>query len=350
MRRYHDLLPNASCRGVKFMSAIGVRIRDADLSLADMRRIATTAERAGYETAWLPENMGRDAVAELISLVASTERITIGTGIVPVFGRRPTLTAAAVATAAAIAPGRVILGVGIGHRDALVSGHGIEFSRPLEHTREFVEIARRLLHGESVEYVGDIYKVGRFRVSCVPASPVPVFVAALRPAMLRMAGAVADGVLMNWATPARILEAIEHIRAGAREAGRSPDEVRTACYLRTCVSDDTERVERASREQIAQYGSMVYYRNYFAEIGFAAEAAALEAAWAKGDAASAANVVDRRMIRALTIYGSPAECRERLAAYRDAGLDLPVIAPFPIGEPVVETFERTVAGCAAVAG
>ena len=168
--------------------------------------------------------------------------------------------------------------------------------------------------------------------------------------MLRMAGAVADGVLMNWATPARIREAIGHIQTGAREAGRSPDEVRIASYLRTCVSDDTERVERACREQIAQYGSMVYYRNYFSEIGFAAEAAALEAAWAKGDAAAAANVVGRRMIRALTIYGSSTECREQLATYRAAGLSLPIIAPFPIGEPVVETFERTIFGCATVAG
>jgi probable F420-dependent oxidoreductase len=332
------------------MNAIGVRIRDADLSLADMGRLATIAEEAGYQSAWLPESMGRDAIAELIALVGTTKRITIGTGIVPVFGRQPTLTAAAMATAAAIAPGRVILGVGIGHRDALVGGHGVAFSRPLAHTKEFVEIASRLLRGESVEHVGDIYRIGRFRVECTPSSPVPVYVAALRPAMLRMAGAVADGVLMNWATPDRIREATEHVRAGAREAGRSPDEVRIASYLRTCVSDDAERVERASREQIARYGSMVYYRNYFSEIGFAAEAEALEAAWAKGDAAGAVDVVDRRMIQALTIYGSAAECRERLEAYRAAGLDLPIIAPFPIGEPIVETFERTIAGCAPATG
>jgi len=331
------------------MSAIGVRIRDPDLSLADMRRLATVAEGAGYESAWLPENMGRDAVAELIALVSATKRITVGTGIVPVFGRQPTQTAAAVATAAAIAPGRVILGVGIGHRDALVGGHGIEFSRPLAHTREFIEIARRLLRGESVKYSGDIYRVGGFRVDCTPSTPVPVYVAALRPAMLRMAGAVADGVLLNWATPSRIREATEHVRAGAREAGRSPGDIRIASYLRTCVSDDTERVERASREQIALYGSMVYYRNYFTEIGFATEAAALETAWANGDAEAATNVVDRRMIQALTIYGSPAECRKQLAAYRAAGLDLPIIAPFPIGEPVAETFERTIAGCALTA-
>ncbi len=332
------------------MSAIGVRIRDADLSLADMCRLASTAEEAGYQSAWLPETMGRDAIAELVALVGATKRLTVGTGIVPVFGRQPTLTAAAMATAAAVAPGRVILGVGIGHRDALVGGHGIEFSRPFAHTREFVEITRQLLRGESVENVGDIYRIERFRVDCTPSSPVPVYIAALRPAMLRMAGAIADGVLMNWATPDRIRESIEHIQAGAREAGRSPDEIRIASYLRTCVSDDTERVEQACRTQIARYGSMVYYRNYFSEIGFAAEAEALEAAWAKGDAAGAADVVDRRMIQALTIYGTAAECRARLETYRDAGLDLPIIAPFPIGEPIAETFERTIAGCAPVAG
>ena len=112
------------------MNAIGVRIRDADLSLADMGRLATIAEEAGYQSAWLPESMGRDAIAELIALVGTTKRITIGTGIVPVFGRQPTLTAAAMATAAAIAPGRVILGVGIGHRDALVGLSLIHISEP----------------------------------------------------------------------------------------------------------------------------------------------------------------------------------------------------------------------------
>lgn len=329
------------------MSAIGVRIRDAELSLSDMSRLATVAEDAGYENVWLPESMGRDAIAELIVLAGATKRISIGTGIVPVFGRGPTLTAAAMATAATMAPGRVILGVGIGHRDSLVSGHGVDFSRPVAHTREFTEIARRLLRGESVEYAGEIYRIGRYKVDCAPPSPVPVYIAALRPAMLRMAGAVADGVLMNWAPPERIRAAAEHIREGARAAGRSPDEVRIASYLRTCVSDDTDRVERACRTQIARYGSMVYYRNYFSELGFAAESDALAAAWAKGDPDAAADIVHPGMIRTLTIYGSPEECRARLDEHRAAGLDLPVIAPFPIGEPVAETFERTIKGCAA---
>ena len=331
------------------MSAIGVRLRDANLSLADMARLSTVADGAGYESVWLPESMGRDAIAELIALSGATERIAFGTGIIPVFGRTPTLTAAAMTTAATMAPGRVILGVGIGHRDGLVAGHGVDFSRPVARTREFVEVARPLLRGERVSYHGEIFKISGYQPDCAPPAPVPVYIAALRPAMLRLAGAVADGVLMNWATPDRVRESIEHIHAGAREAGRSPRKIRVASYLRTCVSDDTGRVEQACRVQIARYGSMVYYRNYFTELGFGGEAEALEAAWAKGDANGAAEVVHAAMIRALTIYGTADECRERLAAYDDAGLDLTVVAPFPIGEPVAETFERTILGCASVA-
>lgn len=328
------------------MNNLGVRISGSDMPLEAMRALVGVAERGGYESIWIPESMGRDAIAELIVLVGESERIKVATGIVPVFAREPTLTCAAMATAAALAPGRVILGVGIGHRDGIVNGHGVPFARPLARTREFVQVARRLLRGESVGHNGKVFDIGQYAVSCSPASPVPIYVAALRPAMLRMAGAFADGVLMNWATPQRVRESIEHIHAGAREAGRSPDEVRIASYLRTCVSDDTERVERACRAQIARYGSMLYYRNYFTEIGFADEALALEKAWSAGDAKAAADVVDRRMIQALTIYGTAEECRQRLAAYSEAGLDLPIIAPFPIDEPISETFERTIAGCA----
>ena len=330
------------------MSALGLRLRESNLSLAEMCRLATLAEETGYDSAWLPERHGRDAISELIVLAGATARITIGTGIVPVFGRQPTHAATAMAVAGIVAPGRVALGIGIGHRDHLETAHGVaDFARPLARTREFAQIARALLRGETVTHTGDIFAIGRYKVECPPPQPVPVYVAALRPAMLRMAGAVADGVLMNWATPDRVREAIPHIHESARKAGRDPAELRIASYLRTCVGAESDQVEQASRVQIARYGSMEYYRNYFAEIGFADEASALEAAWARGDAEAAGAIVDRRMIRALTVYGTAAECRDRLAEYREAGLDLPIVAPFPIGEPIAETFERTIAGCMA---
>jgi probable F420-dependent oxidoreductase len=328
------------------MAALGVRVRDSQLSVAQMRDLVRLAERQGYDSVWLPESMGRDAFTELTALVLAGERIRVGTGIVPVFARLPTVAAAAMATAATLAPGRVILGLGIGHQRALEEGHGVQFSQPLQHVREFAIIARHLLRDGKVSYRGDIYTVKHFQLDAPPPQPVPVYLAALRPQMLRLAGAVADGVLMNWATPDYIPQAIEYIRQGAEAAGRSRHDVHMACYLRTCVTDRPEMVEQASREQIARYGSMVYYRRYFASIGFVAEADALERAWQRGDGAAAIDAVSQSMIRALTIYGSAAECRQRLQAYCDAGLQLPIIAPFPIGEPIQETFVRTIEGCA----
>jgi probable F420-dependent oxidoreductase len=327
------------------MTAIGVRLRDSRLGLADMRQLVGLAERLGYDSVWLPESMGREALTELTALVLSSERIRIGTGIVPVFARLPTSAAAAAATAATLAPGRVILGLGIGHQSALENGHGVRFYRPLQHTREFATIARRLLREGKVSYDGEVYTIKHYQLETPPPQPVPVYLAALRPQMLRLAGAVADGVLMNWATLEYVPQAIAYVREGAEAAGRSPDDVRIACYLRTCVTDAPEVVERATREQLARYGSMVYYRRYFAGIGFETEAEALAHAWERGDRDAAVDAVTEPMIRAVTIYGSAEECRQRLQAYRDAGLQLPVIAPFPIGEPIRETFARTIEAC-----
>ncbi len=327
------------------MTTLGVRIRDIHLSMPTMQELVRLAEARGYASVWLPESPGREVFTELTALVMSSERIRIGTGIVPVFARLPTVAAAAMNTAAVLAPGRVILGLGIGHRPAMEGGHGVSFSKPFQHTREFTAIARQLLREGHVSYDGEIYRIKHFQFDAPPPQPVPVFLAALRPQMLQLAGAVADGVLMNWASLDYIPEAIAHIRQGAEMAGRSPGEVEIACYLRTCVTDQPDVVEAACRTQLARYGSMTYYQKYFERIGFADEANTIADAWQRGDGEAAARAVTLPMIQSTTIYGSAETCRQRLQAYRDAGLQHPIIAPFPMGEPIQETFVRTIEGC-----
>ncbi len=327
------------------MTTLGVRIRDSHLAISSMQELVRLAESRGYASVWLPESPGREVFTELTALAMSSERIRIGTGIVPVFARLPTVAAAAMNTAAALAPGRVILGLGIGHKPAMEGGHGVTFARPFQHTREFTAIARQLLREGQVSYEGEIYRIKQFQFDAPPPQPVPVFLAALRPQMLQLAGAVADGVLMNWASLDYIPEAIAHIRQGAEAAGRSPDEVEIACYLRTCVTDQPEVVEAACRAQLARYGSMTYYQKYFERIGFVDEATIMAEAWQRGDREAAMQAVTLPMIQSTTIYGSAETCRQRLQAYRDAGLQHPIIAPFPIGEPIQETFVRTIEGC-----
>lgn len=328
------------------MTALGVRIRDNGLALSDMRDLVNLAEEKGYDSVWLPESMGRDALGELTALLAMSQRIRIGTGIVPVYARLPTIAAAAIATAANIAPGRAMLGLGIGHQSALEDGHGVPFSQPLQHVKEFATIVRRLLADGQVNYTGQIYRIKHYQLEAPPPQPVPVYVAALRPHMLRLAGAVADGVLMNWVSLDYVPQAIAYIREGAQAAGRSLNDLTIASYLRTCVTDNPEIVEQATRQQLARYASRVYYERFFASIGFPDEAAAIAQAWQRGDREAAVSAVTDPMIKAVTIYGTADECRQRLQAYRDAGLQLPIIAPFPIGEAIRQTFARSIAGCA----
>jgi alkanesulfonate monooxygenase SsuD/methylene tetrahydromethanopterin reductase-like flavin-dependent oxidoreductase (luciferase family) len=152
---------------------------------------------------------------------------------------------------------------------------------------------------------------------------------------------------MNWASLDYIPEAIAHIRQGAEAAGRPPEDIEIACYLRTCVTDQPDVVEAACRAQLARYGSMTYYQKYFERIGFADEATRIAEAWQRGDREAAVAAVTLSMIQATTIYGSAETCRQRLQAYREAGLQHPIIAPFPIGEPIQETFVRTIEGCMA---
>lgn len=327
------------------MALLGVRLRDNALPFPAMRELVRLADARGYDSAWLPESQGREVFTELTALVLSSSRLRIGTGIVPVFTRLPTVAAAAMASAAAVAPGRVILGLGIGHQPGLESGHGVHFHHPLQHVKEFVTIARTLLSKGQISFHGDMYTIKHYQLENPPTPPVPVYIAALRPGMLRLAGAIADGVLLNWASLEYIPQAIAYIREGAEAAGRSLSDIQIASYLRTCVTDDPARVEEATRTQIARYSSMLYYQQYFISLGFATEAAAIAQAWQRGDARAAAQAVTQDMIRAITIYGSAEQCRERLQAYRNAGLQLPIIAPFPIDEPVQETFARTITGC-----
>ncbi len=326
------------------MPTLGVRIRDSHLAISSMQELARLAERHGYTSVWLPESLGREVFTELTALALSSERIRIGTGIVPVFARLPTVAAAAMNTAATLAPGRVILGLGIGHRPAMESGYGVAFSRPFQHTREFATIARELLREGEISYSGELYQIQHFQFDAPPPQPVPVFLAALRPQMLQLAGAVAYGVLMNWASLEYIPEAIAHIRQGAKAAGRHPDEIEIACYLRTCVTDQPDVVEAACRVQLARYGSMTYYQKYFERIGFVDEAATMAAAWQRGDREAAEAAVTLPMIQSTTIYGSAETCRRRLQAYRETGLQHPIIAPFTIGEPIQDTFVHTIEG------
>ena len=319
------------------MPLLAVRLdMDSHMSSQEHRELASLAEKSGYETVWVPEGGGRDALTQLTAIAMTTQRIKLGTGILPVFSRTPMLTAMSAAGLAAVSNGRFILGLGVGHRPAVEDGHGVTFRRPLARLRETITIVRRLLRGESVTHRGRVFRVHDAGLGeAAPAEPVPIYIAALGPRMLELGGEVADGVLLNWTATEYLREAVEHVRRGAAKAGRDPSEIVIAGYVRVAVEDDPDAIgaARASlQRQIARYAGMSYYRKFFDGTGFQREMAAAEQALERGDAETAYSAITPDMQDEVAVVGTAEHCRRELEKRRSLGLQLPVVAPFPVGD------------------
>ena len=325
------------------MARLGVRLDPgALLTPQETLGLAALAEERGYETFWIPEG-GTNALVQLTAIATATSRIKLGTGILPIFSRTPTLLAMSAGGLDAISRQRFILGLGVGHQGAVENGHGVSFRRPMTRIRETVEIVRRLLRGESVTYEGRVFKLRDSSLSFTPARPnVPIYLAALGPKMIELAGEVADGVLLNWASPTYLRQANAHIRRGAERAGRNPEDIDVACYLRTAVVDDLERVKPELQGQIARYFRMPYYRDYFEQMGYKEETATVSQALAQGDTATAAAAISDEMQSELGIFGSAEQCRQRIEHLRSLGLKQPVIAPFMVGDDANKSFRTTI--------
>ena len=316
------------------MARLGVRLDlDPQMSSQEHRELASLAELSGYETVWVPEGAGRDALTQLTAIAMTTQHLKLGTGIMPVFSRTPMLTAMTAAGLAAVSQGRFILGLGVGHRPAVENGHGVNFRRHLTRLRETITIVRRLLRGEPVTHEGRVFKVRDAGLGgSAPAEPVPIYIAALGPRMLELAGEEADGVLLNWTASGYLKEAVAHVHQGAAKAGRDPSLIDIAGYVRVAVTDDGTPARASLQRQIARYSGMSYYRNFFDGTGFQSEMAAAQRALEQGDPEAAYSVITPEMQDQVAVVGTAEHCRTELEKRRSLGLQLPVVAPFAVGE------------------
>ena len=258
-------------------------IRDP-LPWPDVATIASEGESLGYTAVLLPEIGARDTLATLTALAGETTELLLGTGVIPMGARTSKLAAMAAATVQDRSGGRHILGVGTG---GAAPG-------ALDRLRTYVEEIRGL--------VGGSVPGAALRLP-LPA-PVPTWIAALGPRATRLAGEIADGVILNWCTAERVSEAREAIRAAAGEVGRDPDAVTISVYVRAAFSD---RADEALLAAAAEYASYPSYARQFEAMGVKPSAEA---------------VVD-----AVCLRGNPEAGKNRLDAYRRAGADLPVVYP-----------------------
>jgi probable F420-dependent oxidoreductase len=296
---------------------------------ADFVAAAREAERRGYHTAWLGEVSGYDALVMSTVVATHTQRLHVANGVLPVQTRTPVVLGMAAASLNHLAPGRFALGLGLSSRTIVEQWHGLPFSPALGQIREAVAIVRGVTRGERVTHDGKFYRVRNFRLTGpVPAAPVRVYLAALGPEMLELAGEIADGVLLNWIPPEAVPASIAHLRSGAQRAGRTLDGFEVAAFVRTCVTDDPAAARETLARDITGYATVDVYASFFRTAGYADEVAAVGAAWSAGDRAGAVQRISPRMLDGLGVVGDEAACRARIEAFARSGLTQPVVVPF----------------------
>ena len=297
--------------------------------LADFVAAAREAEARGYHTAWLGEVSGYDAIVMSTVVATHTETLHVANGVLPVQTRTPVILGMATASLNHLAPGRFALGIGLSSKTIVEQWHGLTFTPSVAQIRETVEIVRKTASGERVVHEGKHYRVKGFRYTgAVPTAPVRVYLAALGPEMLELAGEIADGVLLNWIPPEAVPASIEHLKAGARKAGRTLGGFEIASFVRTCVTDDPAAARETLARDITGYATVDVYASFFRTAGYPDEVAQVGAAWSAGDRSGAVKKVSPRMLDGLGVVGDEAFCRARIAEFAASGLTQPVIVPF----------------------
>jgi probable F420-dependent oxidoreductase len=299
------------------------------LAVTECIQLAQRAENAGYDSIWIPEVVGADAFVLMTAMAGVTTHLRLGTGIVPILTRTPSLLAMTAASVAQLAPGRVHVGLGISTPTIIQNWHGIPYDRPLARLRAYVTILRKALAGERVTLEDGGYALHNFRLGLpAPPQPIPIYIAALNPRMLQLAGELADGVILNWLPEEQIPWALGHLQTGVTKAGRTLADLDIACLVRVCVTDEASAARQWLRRELTGYATVEAYRRYFQQIGFRAEVEAINAKWRVGDRSGAMAEVSERMTDRLAVFGTAAQCRARLGQFAKVGITLPIVFPF----------------------
>ena len=301
------------------------------------------AEGVGFGAFWKGESNSTDPLVLISAAAGRTKTIKLGTAIYHIYGRSPVTLGIQSATLQDLSGGRLLLGLGVANK-SIAGWHGGVFDRPLKRAREYVEIVRKVAAGERVEYEGEIYQTGkRFQLSWKPSHPnVPIYLAGLGPQMTKLVGKIADGVVINMATPAKIREIAARVREGAREAGRDPSKIEIIAKSRVSLNPDRALVRSRLRQVLTFYNIADHYSDMLRGMGFESEVNAIQAAFQKGGfKAAMAALTDSYMDKLPVVPGtSIEEIKEKLLPIVEAGATRLVIPYVPVTEPVVEDARR----------
>ncbi len=314
------------------------------LGLGAAVEVAGQMSQLGYGSFWTAETTGQEAFATLAHVGARVGGLDLGTGVLAVQLRTPPLAAMGAATLQDAHPdSRILLGVGISSPVVVGRWHGAEYGdRPVQRMREYLMLTRACLDGEPVDHDGAFHRVDGFRLGVRLGDRRPELVrGALNEGMLQLAGELADGVLLNYLPATAVPWCVEQVRIGEARAGRTPGTCTVLAYVHVGVCDP-EQARPLARRDIWSYAVVPAYATAFERAGFEAEIADLRTARERRDRDGAIAAISDRMVDAIDICGDAATVRASVTAYRDAGVDVPVLMPLPWGDDRLDTVARTI--------
>lgn len=309
---------------------------------ADNLALAREADAVGYAVVWAAEAYGSDAATVLAWVAAQTDRIDVGSAIFQIPGRTPANTAMTAATLDTLSGGRFRLGLGVSGPQVSEGWHGVRFDKPLARTREYVAIVRKALARERLTFDGEFFTLplpdGPGKALTLTVHPVreqiPVYLAAIGPKNLELAGEIADGWLAIFFAPERADEIMAPIRAGREKAGKSMAGFDVVPTVPVVIGDDVAACADQVRAYTALYvGGMGsreknFYNQLACRMGFEAAAIEIQDRYMAKDYAGAAAAVPFEFIDATALIGPPNRIQDRLSAYADAGVTTLTVATY----------------------
>ncbi|WP_375479812.1 LLM class flavin-dependent oxidoreductase [uncultured Jatrophihabitans sp.] len=302
-----------------------------DLSVRATVDLAVRAEQLGVDSVWMSETyFERDAWTALAAIAASTHRVRVGSGVVPVFMRHPALLAMSFATLNELTGGRVVAGIGTGVGNVVSEQLSYDYRSPISAMREAITILRAMLAGDTVDVEGRIFSARRVELATVPASPkLPIHLAALGPKMCALAGELADGVHYDSPTPRLIADLNKQVDVGLERAGRTSSDFERVAWMICGVHDDEDIAHDIAREHIAVALSTALGEYQLEQEDLdPAIAVVLRQAIARGGLAEAVRHVPRELVDAFSVSGTPSQVIEKVEALFDAGINHPVLTAY----------------------
>lgn len=312
--------------------------------LAELIKLARQLEDAGYDRVWFGEAW-REPVVPMSATLSATERIGVGSAISQIYPVNPVITAQQAAQLQELGSGRFELGLGLGAGFVVERWFGVPFERPLRRTREFIDVVRGVLASPEegpFSYDGEVFRVRKYRLPFAErAVDVPIHLAAIGPRMQELAGELADGIIVGSLHSERFMAATQQrLAAGAKRAGRDPDDVAIWYYLTCCVSADSERARALARRSLVYLTQYPHYRRVYAEEGFGEVAERVAGLVREREMERAEAEIREDMVDKFCVAGTVEECREQLRRYDDyPGTPVLHLVPFRIEEDeVLESF------------